>query len=288
MTNSVFVTAFYFIYTRLKFRVKTQENNIGRNGRGKKAMPLTEVQEMKNDLREIAGFVEILAKAVLVKNEGEYDEINPMGDSKPDEYGDNSVDAGYHKMEGGMDDKPYDDPLDKHENGNGYDDMNGEPVDLTPEGEEEIYDDFQAAYKAIKAMRKVGRQAKKGYAAAAQTKRDEHDAPFGDKDSDLKGNEPQPRGAQGGEREDETFGPGGMAYRKMRKDLNSVMTSLKDVAGGVVVAKAIAPSGAANQTPESGEVTQVTREMQEQVKGMTFKQICKFREDIGDLPRFLI
>ncbi len=253
-------------------------------------MPLTEIQELRKDIREIAGFVQTLAKAVLTKDEGDYDEMEPA-----DEYGENKIEAG---MGAGMDDEPYDDPLEKHgdmgggmgDGPNDYDDMNGEPVDLMPEEDE--FNDFQAAYKAIKAMDKQkvkkNRAQKKGYAGVSQTKRDEHDAPFGDKDSDLKGNESQPAGSQGGEREDETFGPGGMAYRKMRKDLNTAMTAVKELSGGVTVAKAITP-GVPSQT--DGEVTSpghFTRDMQMQVKGMSFRQICKMREDVGDLPSHLI
>ncbi len=178
--------------------------------------------------------------------------------------------------------------------GGGMEDPMGVPPDpMGMPGEEEMpYDEDEMAmayYKAAKMTK--GRRLGKGFAHAAQAKNDEHDAPFGDKDSTLEGNEKSPAGDQGGEREDESFGPGGNSLRanangvyKMRQEIASLNKRLESLTGeGVVVSKAVVPARPAADGEQLGQVT-LTREMQEQTKAMSYKAINKLREQVGDLP----
>ncbi len=239
---------------------------------------MDELKQVQEDIREIAGYVQTLAKAVLRKEE--HDDAEAIVDDELEK------DFGMDDDFGG-DDVLADDPMDDFggDDDNEYMDMMEEP-----DGADWGTGDFEAAYKAIKMLQK--RQAKKGYAASAKTKVDEHDAPFGEKDSDTgKGNEAIPAGTQGGDRGDETFGPGGMAYSAMKKQLSETNTLLRKVAaaqdGGQIIAKAVSPSGSGNQREEQ-DSNLLTREMQEDYKKLTFKQINAHREEVGDLPRNLI
>ena len=250
----------------------------------------TETELLRKDLKELAGHVGTLAKAILKKNDTDYEDEDDLDKQM----------GGFDQEEQPVDPMAMDQPdpmmpedpnmMDKH--GAGGEGEYDDPMAAMPGEEEEQYDDFEMAYKAMKALQTVkkNRLARKGYAASAKTKADEHDAPFGDKDSTDSGNEPQEAGAQGGDREDETFGPGGMAYRKMRLDLNRAMATINELTGGVTVTKAFTPPGkTANRRPEeSASGDAITRDMQTQAKDMTFKELCKFREDVGDLPRHLI
>jgi hypothetical protein len=177
----------------------------------------------------------------------------------------------------GMDGMPMDDDV---------------PMDDDMMSYDEEDDDFMMAMKLLRAVRGT----KKGYAAAAKVKADEEDSPFGDKDSTVSGNETQPAGDQGGDREEETFGPGGMAYRAMLKGFNVspeqadaiVKARGGDHDPGQEIAKALIPEG--SQDPRAGKegVGVLTREMQEAVKVRSFRDINRLRMDIGDLPRTLM
>ncbi len=159
-------------------------------------------------------------------------------------------------------------------------------------GEDEAVDEMAMAYKSLLKARRRFAKLKKGFDDVAEVKADEHDAPFGDKDGDVPGNEPQPAGDQGGDREDESFGPGGEAsrsyaqgtYKQLSRQVAKLTKQVAEATQGKVIAKSLVPpipGDNARQDSSQG----VTREVQEQVKGMSYKAINKFREDIGDLPR---
>jgi hypothetical protein len=147
--------------------------------------------------------------------------------------------------------------------------------------EEEEEDHYMAR------MRKAFRVAK-GFADSADDASSEEDAKFGDKDSDIGGNEPSPQGEQGGDKEDETFGPGGMAYSAMLKAANKQIGQLGKVVAEMqankpqVIAKGVVP-GQGVDPRRGGQPVKMTRELEEQVKGLTFKEINRMRTAVGDL-----
>ncbi len=261
-----------------------------------------DLEVLQKEVQALAGYVQTIGKAVLAKNgfmdeEPEYDGMgngeheDPMAAIPGEEemlarmgkHGKYMKDEGM----GGMEDPmmpPQEDPM-------------GVPPDpMGMPGEEEMpYDEDEMAMAYMKSARMIkSMRARKGFAHEAEAKTDEHDAPFGDKDSTLDGNENSPAGDQGGEREDESFGPGGNSLRanangvyKMRKEIARLTKQVQDMASdGQVISKAIVPArpaGPAEQAQE-GQV-QLTRDMQEQVKGRSYREINKFRESVGDLPK---
>ncbi len=95
---------------------------------------------------------------------------------------------------------------------------------------------------------------------------------------------------------EETFGPGGLAYQAMLKQMGISGKQAKawievhnfGDGQGQVVATADIPAGGTNLRKEAGAGNQiVTREMQEEAKKRSWKELNRFRMDIGDLPRTL-
>ncbi len=156
------------------------------------------------------------------------------------------------------------------------------------------YDEDEMAMAYYKAAKMTKSRMRKGFRNAAQVKSDEHDAPFGDKDSSVEGNEPQPAGDQGGTPEDETFGPGGTAhrayaqgtYKALAKQVATLTKQLEALSSeGQVIAKAVVPAVTANGSREQEGQVILTRDMQEQAKKQSYKQLNALREEVGDLPR---
>ena len=178
-------------------------------------------------------------------------------------------------------------------------DPNGNGMPMMDEDEEEVmmgYKSYKAKVRSKQAMKKAAQKAyvkglKKGYADAAQENADEHDAPFGEKDGDLDGNEAQPAGDMNGDREDETFGPGGMAYSAMLKQLNTLTATVQKLQSeggeGQVIAQVDVPTigRISKGTPSDTNPQMLTRDMQEQAKGLTYLQLNRIREEMGDLPK---
>ena len=194
-----------------------------------------EFEVLQKELRQLAGHVQVLAKAVLDKDvfdeEEEYDGMgNGMRHEDPmaaipgeeEQLSRMGKHGNYMKEDPamGMED-PMGMPPEPPGMGGGMEDPMGMP------GEEEMpYDEDEMAMAYYKAAKMTKALRSKGFGHAAQAKTDEHDAPFGDKDSTLEGNEKSPAGDQGGDREDESFGTGGNALRanangvyKMRREI---------------------------------------------------------------------
>ncbi len=231
----------------------------------------TELIEIKSDIKNLAKHMLTIAKAVY--DENGYSDEEDLGDILPDEGA------------------PVEDPIDKgmyKNEGEGYED-NGDDMMPYDNEDEDAY--MMRAMKKFKAVRK-------GFADTGTVASNEEDAKFDEKDSNVEGNEASPAGDQGGEREDETFGPGGMSYgasgsagtKSVASDLkalNGMVTKLAGVVGkGKVIAKSNVPgvskgAGARNGNLENGSVT---REMQEAAKGRSFKELNALRTQVGDLP----
>ena len=212
---------------------------------------ITAAQVQKN-LSELVGIVKGLAKEFYSEEE-ETEEKDPMAPNK---------DAAMYKN-------------DEYDDGEGM-----MPYD----------DESEDMYMAR--MRK-GFRAKKGFADAAEEASSEEDSKWDEKDSKIDGNEAQPAGDQTGNEDDETFGPGGMAYSAMLKqiaDIGKVVNGIAQKAGAeqIVLAKGIVPGqGAVDPRggPGQGGGVTVTREMQEQAKGRSYRDLNRLREEVGDLPR---
>ena len=136
----------------------------------------------------------------------------------------------------------------------------------------------------------------KGYANTAQHTTDEEDAPFGEQQSNIKGNEPSPAGEMGGGREDETFNAAfsGTAFagymneiRALRKDLQSGNRINKSRGQrrqqGPVVGAVVPGLGNINKGRD-GQVV-MTAELEKAAKERSWKELNQLREVVGDLPR---
>ena len=173
--------------------------------------------------------------------------------------------------------------------------------ELMPYAMDDEDEELMTSYKAF--VREHGRaglrKVLKGYADVAQDRATEEDTPFGEKDADLDGNEPQSAGDQGGQRDDETFGVGGLAPRdlsgvdatKMIAKLQARIQKLEranEPAGLAVAARAQVPgTGSTATAGRGGSQVTLTRDLQAKAKGLSYRQINKMREDVGDLPRFI-
>ena len=133
-------------------------------------------------------------------------------------------------------------------------------------------------------------QAQKGYNDTAKVRSDEEDAPFDEgPDGDIDGNEPQPAGDMGGDRTDETFNAKFSTMEAQIANLNKTVTTLAKALeeGNLVKTDAPVPGpGDINKGREAGvgENEVITREMQEQFKGQSWRDINAFRTHIGELP----
>ena len=161
--------------------------------------------------------------------------------------------------------------------------------------EDDLEQDDEAAMKAgfsagYSAAYKAFTQRRKGYNSAARKRADEHDAPFGEKDSDLKGAEPSPAGRMEGDREDETFGK--VSVQKLAAVVKAAVGEELAARGlaGTVVAKSVVPANTGNGAGATATPGGLTREMQAAVKDHPgrFRAINNLREQVGDLPRNLI
>ena len=134
-------------------------------------------------------------------------------------------------------------------------------------------------------------QAQKGYNDTAKVRADEEDAPFDEgPDGDIDGNEPQPAGDMGGDRTDETFNAKFSTMESEIANLNKTVTTLAKALeeGNLVKTDAPFPERPnINKGREDGvgEGEVITREMQEQFKGQTWRDINAFRTHIGELPK---
>ena len=149
---------------------------------------------------------------------------------------------------------------------------------------------------------KRGKKTAKGFADSAKDAKNEEDTPFDQKaDSDVDGNETvdpgkattQSSGSAPGagagvatlpgmDRGDETFNVSA-AMAQVQKTMGQIEVAL--AGEGTQLAKAVVPgvvrSGDRNQAGEG-----LTREMEIEVKGRTYKEINALRQELGDLPRF--
>jgi len=118
----------------------------------------------------------------------------------------------------------------------------------------------------------------KGYAGAHETAANEEGGKWDVKDDNVKGNEPQPAGDQGGDREDETFGVGGTAYSKMLEK------RIADLESGVTIAKAQIPGNQVDKANIMGEGSQaITRDMQMQAVKSSWHELGRFAVETGYL-----
>lgn len=219
---------------------------------------MDQVAELRKDLGELANHVMTIAKAVYSKEGMAFEDEEDIADIAPVEdkgmYADKAGEYGEDPMDDNM--MPYD---------------------------EEDEDAYMERARNMYRMRK-------GYAGTAQSASDEEDAKFDEKDSDIKGNEASPAGEQGGNREDESFGPGGMAYKSIKADISKLTNTVNKLAqavGGEVVASSVVPGVTDRNKVDKAQPT-LTREMQEQAKQRSFRDLNRLREEVGDLPRNLI
>ena len=143
--------------------------------------------------------------------------------------------------------------------------------------------DWSKQKKSVKKAKGVKKGVKKGYAGRAKPTADEEDAPFGEQQDNVEGNEESPAGEMGGDREDETFN---MKFSALKDEIKALRKALTD--SGITVAKAVVPHPGAvtRKRALAGEGEGViTRDTQEQVKKRSFRDINRLREDMGDLPR---
>lgn len=251
---------------------------------------MTELETLQNAVRDLTGHIQTIAKAVLVKAD-EDDEDEDM-DYKDKEDKAIVSKRGHMSKRGMYKDEmedpmapPAEPPMPGVEDDMGY----GEDEEVPPMDVDPAEDQMAMAYKQLVKAQKRFNRIKKGFDDVADVKSDEHDAPFDEKDGSVEGNEPQPAGDQGGDREDESFGPGGEAsraygggtYKQLMTQISKLTKQVEGISNGTVIAKAVVP--ALGDTTVPGQV--VTREVQEQVKNMPYKQINRFREEIGDLPK---
>ncbi|KKN86851.1 hypothetical protein LCGC14_0264100 [marine sediment metagenome] len=131
-------------------------------------------------------------------------------------------------------------------------------------------------------MRKSFRT-KKGYADAAEQASSEEDSKWDEKDTAIEGNEPSPAGDQAGDKDEETFGPGGMSYSAMLKQIAKLSKVVEGLSGSQVIAKGVVPASGGETRIPNGAQPQLTREMQEAAKGKSFKELNRFRTQVGDL-----
>lgn len=123
----------------------------------------------------------------------------------------------------------------------------------------------------------------RGYAGTAKTRSSEEDSPFGDTDSTVAGNEPQPAGDMGGDREDETFNAKFMAVQADLRDLRGRYNQMQR-------AKAISPPVGDMRKSQriggGGSPQGVTRQMQVEAKSRSWAELNQLRTATGDLPSF--
>ena len=157
--------------------------------------------------------------------------------------------------------------------GNNDDAINGDDMMPYDNEDEDMY---------LARMRKSFRT-KKGYADAAEQASSEEDSKWDEKDTAIEGNEPSPAGDQAGDKDEETFGSGGMSYSAMLKQIAKLSKVVEGLSGSQVIAKGVVPASGGETRIPNGAQPQLTREMQEAAKGKSFKELNRFRTQVGDL-----
>ena len=233
---------------------------------------------LRADIGTLTNHMLTLANRVYKHDEGMYPEEYghegmPEGDYPDKAYKDHDMnDMPYNDDMGGMGgEMPMDPgmPMDPAMGANGG--MPGMP--------EDVYPDEDKMGRHGYARSKQGWIRAKGYAGNHETAANEEGGKWDVKDDNVKGNEPQPAGDQGGDREDETFGVGGMAYSKLMKRLDDLEEN-----AGVTIAKAQIPGNQVDKANIMGEGAQaITREMQMQAVKSTWKELGKFAVETGYL-----
>ena len=144
--------------------------------------------------------------------------------------------------------------------------------------------DKSKTVKRASRLTKTGRKIGKGFADRSLKTADEEDSPFDEQQNDVKGNEPQPAGAMGGDRTDETFNAN---FAAIMDEVNSLKKTIED--SGLTVTRAVTPPpGTIRKGREStSEDTSgiVTRDVESEVKKRSWREINSLREEVGDLPR---
>ena len=157
----------------------------------------------------------------------------------------------------------------------------GDPLDdetMKMEGEEELEDEIMEDEIEM-GRHKKSKDTKKGYANTARVKADEEDAPFGEQQDSIKGNEASPAGEIGGAREDETFNA---KFSRVLSDIEDLKSSKFSRANAVVPSIGNLQKGRESGT-DTGNV--MTRDIQEKAKDLSYKQLNEFRMQNGLLPR---
>lgn len=262
---------------------------------------------LEKEVRMLTGYVQTLAKAMLEKHdpfaeeEGgmpgmEEDPMNPGGGMPGMEEDPMALMPGMHKEDPAMDSQFQEDPMGAPGGMPGMeeDPMNPGGMPGMPGEEEMPYDEDEMAMAYYKARRMQKLRVQKGWRHAAKNTA-EHDGPFSEKDSTVEGNETQPAGDQGGDREDESFGVGGQSsrayaggsYKALATTVQALKKQIGDLtANGQVISKALVPPVTAHNPQDAGPDGQIllTREMQEQAKNQSYRQLNKLRIEVGDLP----
>ena len=123
---------------------------------------------------------------------------------------------------------------------------------------------------------------KKGFNNTARKRANEEDAPFGEQQDSIKGNEPSPAGEIGGSREDETFNA---KFSCALKDIEDLKSAKFAKAGAIVPGIGNVRKGREAGSDSTGRMNTV--ELQKAAKDMTYKQLNEFRMQQGLLPRNL-
>ena len=138
-------------------------------------------------------------------------------------------------------------------------------------------------------MEMMGQPAYKGYANTAQQTANEEDAPFGEQQNNVRGNEPSPAGEMGGGREDETFN---VSFASYLADMRFITAELQKSGGrrtqpvqGLQTTQSPVPGLAPISKGRGGTEFVMTPEMEVQVKSRSYRQINALREQTGNLPR---
>jgi hypothetical protein len=219
----------------------------------------TELETLQNDVKVLAGCMQTLAKAILVKD------FPGMEEEAPAPL------PGMDPAAAGADCPP----------------VGGDPAMAGPGKPAD--DELAMAFKTLEAAM---RSYSMGFAHAARVRTDEHDAPWNEKDSNTPGNEPAPAGKQGGNREDETFGPGGNALRDSANGVYKAMTTQMLAlskrldafsGGGTVIAKELVPTLVTGERAGDAGNPVMTRDMEAAFKSLPWKEMNKFRIQVGDL-----
>ncbi len=232
-----------------------------------------EIQEVQKSVADLAGHVMTIAKRVYAKDDKDYDD-----DEMPYMDDDKKSKSRRMKMDEDDDDKDY---MDKHKK------SKSRRMKMDEDEDDEEYMDKHKKSKS--------RSTRKGYDDAAEDRKDEEDASFGETpDSDSKGNEAlDPEDAPksppfSGDREDETFNVNAMvkSMTELTEAINKMGATTESDDGSQTLVKSMVPEGTARGNGrDAGEGELVTRDMQKEAIGRTYKDLNRLREEVGDLPR---